>query len=282
MDTGILYVVFNKWVCDPDTKKIPYKIGITRGSVDDRYYGLGLKMPGKFETLFAYKFDDCTNAEKTIHSILNRKRINGEWFDIDQENLDHIDKTCKLMGGVLVTDEVESEIETETEEEIGIEIGSKNKNNTGIESFKLNGKTGITAKDILKLKKGDSVLNFSELIINSKKPNSENWAGDEYKINGTPMKGINWIGNDTVTLAVIIRTTGKYTDDSDGKQYAFEAKKGKVDKTIKTNQVIINQKNYNYPILYFVKKGKKYTLIGKYSVDKIFNKYVTLIPFGND
>jgi hypothetical protein len=276
MDTGILYVVYNKWICDPETNKIPYKIGITRGTVDDRYYGLGLKMPGKFETLFAYKFDDCANAEKTIHSILNKKRINGEWFDIDQDNLDHIDKTCKLMGGILVTDEVENEIETETGEEIEIGIESKIENNFETGLFKSN---EITAKDILKLKEGDSVSNFSELIINSKKPDSENWAGEEYKINGTPMKGINWIGNDIRTLAVIIRTTGKYTEDSDGKQYAFEAKKGKVDKTIKTNQVIINQKKYNYPILYFIKNGKKYTLIGKYSVDKIFDKYVTLIPF---
>jgi hypothetical protein len=279
MDIGILYVVFNKWINDPKTNKIPYKIGITRGSVDDRYYGLGLKMPGKFETLFAYKFDDCTNAEKTIHSILNKKRINGEWFDIDQDNLDHIEKTCKLMGGVLVTDEVENEIETE--ENIEISIESKIENDIVSELYESNEVVRITAKEILKMKKGDAIANFSELIINSKKPNSENWAGEEYKINGTPMKGINWIGNDTKTLAVIIRTTGKYTEDSDGKQYAFEAKKGNVDKNIKTNQVIINQKNYKYPIFYFIKNGKKYILIGKYSVDEIFDKYVTLIPYKN-
>jgi hypothetical protein len=277
MDIGILYVVFNKWINDPETNKIPYKIGITRGAVEDRYYGLNLKMPGKFETLFAYKFDDCSNAEKTIHSILNKKRINGEWFDIDQDNLDHIEKTCKLMGGTLVTNEVETEIEIETEEEIEISIESPQKI---IREDLLGSKeiVGITAKDILKMKKGDSILNISELIINSKKPDSKNWAGEEYKINGTPMKGINWIGNENKILAVIIRATGKY-EDVDGEKLYFEAKKGKVDKKIKTNLVIINQKKYFYPVFYFVKYGKKYTLIGKYSVDKIFNEYVTLIPF---
>jgi len=55
-------------------QKILYKIGITQGSVDDKYYDLGLKMLGKFETIFAYIFYDCTSAEKTIHSILNRKK----------------------------------------------------------------------------------------------------------------------------------------------------------------------------------------------------------------
>jgi hypothetical protein len=280
MDIGILYVVFNKWINDPETKKIPYKIGITRGSVDDRYYGLGLKMPGKFETLFAYKFDDCSNAEKTIHNILNKKRLNGEWFDIDQSILKHIEKTCELMGGVLVTDEVENEIETETEEELDIKIESPIGNNFKENLLGSKEIVGITAKDILKMENGDSISNISELIINSKKPDSKNWAGDEYKINGTPMKGINWIGNEIKTLAVIVRATGKY-EDIDGEKLYFEAKKGKVDKTIKTNLVIINQKKYGYPIFYFVKTGKKYTLIGKYSIENIFDKYVTLIPFEN-
>jgi hypothetical protein len=71
------------------------------------------------------------------------------------------------------------------------------------------------------------------------------------------MKGINWIGSDSKPLAVIIRTTGKYAEDSNGKKY-------------------------NYPILYFIKNGSKYTLIGKYSVDEVFDTYVTLIPFNNN
>ena len=278
---GILYVVFNKWINDPETQKTPYKIGITKGSVDDRYYGLGLIMPGKFETLFAYKFDDCSTAEKTIHNILNKKRLKGEWFNIDENNLAHIEKTCELMGGILVTEEVENEIELETEEAMEVSIESKKgiiKREDLLGSKEI---IGITAKDILEMEKGDSILNISELIINSKQPNSKNWAGEGYKINGTPMKGINWIGNEIKTMAVIVRATGKY-EDVDGKILYFEAKKGKVDKTIKTNQVIINQKKYKYPLLYFVKYGKKYTLIGKYSVDKIFDEYVTLIPFENN
>jgi hypothetical protein len=270
MDIGIFYVVFNRWISNPETKEIPYKIGITRGSVEDRYYGLGLKMPGEFETLFAYKFDDCAKAEQLIHGILNRKREKGEWFNVNSDEIEIIKANCKIMGGTLVTDEVKIEIKTETGKEIipGNNIAE-----------------AITARDIFNMKAGDSVSNFFSLIVNSKIPNSENWAGEEYRIKNTPMKGINWIGSDDRPLAVIIRTTGKYTEDTednDGKKYAFEAKNGDVDKNIKSNQVIINQKNYNYPIFYFVKKGSKYTLIGKYSVDKVFDTYVTLIPFANN
>jgi len=282
MDIGILYVVFNKWIRNPETEEIPYKIGITRGSVDDRYYGLGLKMPGKFETLFAYKFDDCAKAEQLIHGILNKKRENGEWFNINQEELEHIKKTCEIMEGILVTNEVEDEIKAETGTETGIE--TKTKDLFAHDSFQSNGEYAEikNGKDILNMKEGDSILNFFDLIVNSKNPNSENWAGEEYKINNTPMKGINWIGDVSKPLAVIIRTTGKYTEDSSGEKYAFEAKNGYVDKNINSNKVIVNQKKYNYPILYFVKNGTKYILAGKYSVNEIFDTYVTLVPFKNN
>jgi len=261
MDSGILYVVFNKWISNPDTGEIPYKIGITRGSVEDRYYGLGLKMPGKFETLFAYEFDDCSKAEKLIHGILDKKRGNGEWFKLNQKELDHIKTTCEIMEGKLVTNEVENEIKNEIEAE----------------------PLGITGKDILDMKIGDTIYDFLTLIPNSKVPHSKNWAGEGYIIKNTPMKGINWIGNDSEPLAVIIRTTGKYGEEG-VERYAFEAKNGRVDKTIKSNQLLINQPKYNYPILYFCKEGSgsKYKLIGKYSVDKVFDTYVTLIPFRND
>ena len=127
METGILYVVFNKWIRDPETNGMPYKIGITKGSVYDRYYGLGLKMPGKFETRFAYRLDDCAKAELSIHHILNKKRENGEWFNLNDDELDYIEKTCKLMEGILVTDEVKNEIEVETEEKNEIISSETNK-----------------------------------------------------------------------------------------------------------------------------------------------------------
>jgi hypothetical protein len=117
MESGILYVVFNKWICDPETKEMPYKIGITRNSVQDRYYGLGLKMPGKFETLFAYKMKDYAKAEQSIQSILNKNCVNGEWFRLNQKDIDLIKQICERMDGILITEEIENEIENETETE---------------------------------------------------------------------------------------------------------------------------------------------------------------------
>ena len=90
MESGILYVIYNKWIVDPETNEMPYKIGITKNSVAERYYGLGLKMPGTFETLFAYKIKDYYKAEQAIHTILNNYCVNGEWFKLTQKELDVI------------------------------------------------------------------------------------------------------------------------------------------------------------------------------------------------
>jgi hypothetical protein len=122
MATGILYVVYNKWIRNPETNEMPHKIGITKGSVADRYYGLGLKMPGKFETLFAYKLKNYADAEKALGIILNEHNINGEWYDLSKNNLDFIESTCKQMNGILVTGEIENEIKTATESPAGSNV----------------------------------------------------------------------------------------------------------------------------------------------------------------
>lgn len=121
MENGKVYVVHNEWIQDPETGEMPYKIGITKNSVNDRYYGLGLKMPGEFICDFAYEFDDnYAQVENTLHSMLNQLNINGEWFNINEEALDGIKTVCELAGGKLITETVEEEIEEETETETEI------------------------------------------------------------------------------------------------------------------------------------------------------------------
>ena len=156
METGILYVVYNNWIRDPETNEIPFKIGITRGTVYDRYYGLGLKMPGKFETLFAYQLEDCVKAEHYIHGILNKYRKNGEWFNINQKELDLIKANCEAMDGIIVTDEVIKEIETETNENIN--FSDENTNNSIIKTGE---KTFLRAENPINPNKSCKIFIFS-------------------------------------------------------------------------------------------------------------------------
>ncbi|GHT71089.1 hypothetical protein FACS1894110_23620 [Spirochaetia bacterium] len=118
MDSGLVYVVYNEWIRDPVTGKMPYKIGITTGTVDERYYGLGLKMPGEFICYFAYEFDGTyTKVEKTLQNTLNQLNVNGEWFNVNEEALEGIRNVCELAGGKLVTEKIEDEIEMATQTE---------------------------------------------------------------------------------------------------------------------------------------------------------------------
>jgi hypothetical protein len=111
METGKVYVVHNDWIQDPETGEMPYKIGITKGNVDDRYYGLGLKMPGEFICDFAYEFDEkYSQVEKTLHNMLNQVNVNGEWFNVNEEALSGIKSICELAGGKLITEKIEIEI----------------------------------------------------------------------------------------------------------------------------------------------------------------------------
>ena len=119
MTGGIIYGVCNNWIRHPETNEMPYKIGYTTQTVGKRYYGFvpGIRglMPGNFETLFAYKFDDCEEAEKMIHGFIDDKKIKGEWFHIHQKELNDLKEKCEIMGGRLVTDEIKREIENQTQ-----------------------------------------------------------------------------------------------------------------------------------------------------------------------
>jgi len=114
-EAGIVYVVHNEWIRNPDSNgNVPYKIGITKNSVSDRYYGLGLKMPGKFVCDFAYEFSTGYEEVETIlHQMLDKSRLNGEWFAIGSTELDAIKKSCERFGGTLVTESVENGITKE-------------------------------------------------------------------------------------------------------------------------------------------------------------------------
>jgi hypothetical protein len=116
MDTGLLYVVYNEWIRDPKTGIMPYKIGITNKSVEDRYYGLGLKMPGDFICRFAYEFpiNSLKEIENTLQDLFQKDRVNGEWFIIDEIQLFAITAVCEKKGGRIVTEKVENEIESQT------------------------------------------------------------------------------------------------------------------------------------------------------------------------
>lgn len=145
-------------------------------------------------------------------------------------------------------------------------------------------KTVNNSKDILNLQDGD-IINKSllfNLIVKSKQYGSPSYLGSDYEIKNTPQQGINWIGNDIIPKAVIIKSkSGNYFQDSKN-EYAFKARNGKVNKYEKANQVLINQKKYGYPIMYFVEYYGNWKLLGRFKVIDIKDRSVVLTNFDKD
>lgn len=125
------------------------------------------------------------------------------------------------------------------------------------------------SKDILELKKGDLIYksDLYKTIVSS------------CDIRNSPQQGINWIQAGFITSAVIVKSKyGCYHQDNID-EYAFKARNGIVNKYEKANQVLINQPKYNYPILYFVEYGKMWQLLGRFKVNQIKDRSVSLLPF---
>jgi len=115
--SGLLYVIGNECIVNPKTQKPFYKIDITQ----ENDYELDLTIPGKFETYFAFEFDDCQKAEKVICDTFKDCNVCGKWYDIDVKELIPIAEICEKMGGKVLTEEVKEEIKLETEEIVSLE-----------------------------------------------------------------------------------------------------------------------------------------------------------------
>jgi len=143
-------------------------------------------------------------------------------------------------------------------------------------------------KDMLNMNTGDSISKseMKKIITESKIINSSIYMGEEYIINDTYQKGINWIGAENNPLAVIIKSRpGKYAEDANCMNYALQSRKKRnsneveINKDSKANRVVINTKNKKYPLLYFKDEGKDWVFIGKYFVSHVNEKNVDLEPF---
>jgi len=140
-------------------------------------------------------------------------------------------------------------------------------------------------QDIFLLSAGDVVTkrNLFDLIQYSKVTESQYWGGEDVQIKNTPQQGINWVGEPPHNHAVIIKTRpGSYKEDgwaNEGKtayHYSFKAKGGEVSYSEKANAVLINQPQYQYPVLLFTESNESWTYEGSFSVSEIESKHVVL------
>jgi hypothetical protein len=66
-----------------------YKIGVST-QVDERIKQLSTQPPFDIELLHTIQTDDMYGLEKKLHADYDSKRKNGEWFELDQADVEYI------------------------------------------------------------------------------------------------------------------------------------------------------------------------------------------------
>ena len=59
---------------------------------------LKVQLPFPVVVRYAFKSEDCTRDETALHRRFKSKRLNGEWFSLDEGDLEHIRQFCNYNG----------------------------------------------------------------------------------------------------------------------------------------------------------------------------------------
>lgn len=84
---GYIYLIFLE-------KTNSYKIGRAI-NIESRLETFGVKFPEPIITIHTYFSDDYIEEEKRLHSIFKNKRVTGEWFNLEKEDVEYI---CSIKG----------------------------------------------------------------------------------------------------------------------------------------------------------------------------------------
>lgn len=66
-----------------------YKIGRTRNP-EDRLRTFGVMLPFEVEYVCVIQTPDMFKLESDLHNLFSQKRVSGEWFSLDNTDVDHI------------------------------------------------------------------------------------------------------------------------------------------------------------------------------------------------
>lgn len=226
-----------------------------------------------------YECINCGSIYIPDNYLSSRISLNAYY----RETLDYVESEAPRK----INEELEDDDEDEKIQKKTFKTSSFPHKTITFNGFSTSTKQGMTFKnvynaiDILELQEND-LINKSSLynaIVESRKTGSRYYIGPEYEIKNSPQQGINWVGNDYIPTAVIVKSKFGHYHQDDVNEYAFKARNGFVNKSEKANQVLINQPKYNYPIFYFVEYGNKWKLLGLFRVSAINARSVSLLPW---
>lgn len=74
-----------------------YKIGYTKREVSQRINELKTGNPYEFDIVEVYQAENYGSAiEGKLHRTFRSKKINGEWFELDEDDINDFQNLCEL------------------------------------------------------------------------------------------------------------------------------------------------------------------------------------------
>ena len=79
------------------TRDNVYKIGVTRGSIENRIKKLQTGNSGEIYIVTSYKTEHPFLMEKNLHLKFCGNRIKNEWFELSPEEVDNFKSYCEVL-----------------------------------------------------------------------------------------------------------------------------------------------------------------------------------------
>jgi hypothetical protein len=79
-----------------------YKIGITTRTIEKRLKELQTGNSEKIDIIKSFKTDHYFAVESWLHRKFKSKRLEGEWFDLDDSIISEFDNMCKEIESTVI------------------------------------------------------------------------------------------------------------------------------------------------------------------------------------
>ncbi len=94
-------MIFNVYlICAEVQGKKLYKIGFTRRTIEQRISEFKTGNGAEFYIVDSFKSKWGTKIESRIHKVFKSKKISGEWFDLDDNDLIEFKLSCERIHNI--------------------------------------------------------------------------------------------------------------------------------------------------------------------------------------
>lgn len=84
-------------ICSEIGDEKRYKIGYTRRTVEQRIKEFKTGNASEFTIVDTFKTKWGTKVEAALHRRLKHKKVSGEWFVLDEEDVQSFNETCQQI-----------------------------------------------------------------------------------------------------------------------------------------------------------------------------------------